>query len=118
MCESGDRQVCLDICVSLCIGCVNSSICIHVDAYIFDRVLDSCVCMCSGCVYRKMNNCYGIYKKAKCSYSAVKNEKMVWTNETLWHKASYGNKEVNPLPQERNGSLGQQEGSAGQSVCH
>lgn len=21
---------------------------------------------------------------------------MVWTNETLWHKASYGNKEVNP----------------------
>lgn len=47
-----------------------------------------------------------------------KNEKMVWTNETLWHKASYGNKEVNPLPQEINGSLGQQEGSAGQSVCH
>lgn len=52
MCESGYMQVCLDTCVSLYIGCVNASICIHVDAYIFDRVLDTCVCVQGVCIER------------------------------------------------------------------
>lgn len=54
MCESGYMQVCLDMCVSLYIGCVNSSICIHVAAYIFDRVLDTCVCVQGVCIERRI----------------------------------------------------------------